>query len=167
MGRKMAEVKWAEDAEALYAQYRAERDVERRKRLQVLWLVRQGVGLGEAARQAGVGERSVARWLGWYRSGGVGEVLKRLPGHAAPGSASWLTQAQRDELVRRCAAGEFRSSGQVRDWVASRWGIEYKESGIQSMLIRLKIHPKVPRPQAAKADAAAQEGWKKGGSQMS
>lgn len=106
----------------------------------------------------------MARWLGWYRKGGLGEVLKRLPGHAAPGSASWLTQAQREELERRCAAGEFRSSGQVRDWVASHWGIEYKESGMQSLLARRKIHPKVPRPQAAKADAAAQERWKKGGS---
>ena len=167
MGRKMAEVKWAEEAEELYEQYRAEREVGRRTRLQVLWLVRQGVGLGEAARQAGVGERSVARWVGWYREGGLGEVLKRLPGHAAPGAQCWLTQEQRAEVAQRCAAGQFRSSGQVRDWVASHWGIEYRQTGMQSVLARLEIRPKVPRPQAAKADAAAQEGWKKGGSQLS
>lgn len=164
MGRKLGEVKWGESAEELYAQYCRERAVGRRKRLQVLWLVRQGVSLGEAARQAGVGERSVARWVVWYRAGGLDEVLDRLPGHAAVGSECRLTQQQRAELAQRCAAGEFRSSGQVRDWVASQWGVQYRQRGMQDVLARQKIHPKVPRPQAAKAEPAAQEGWKKGGS---
>lgn len=167
MARKIGEVKWAESADELYERYRAEADVGRRKRLQVLWLVRQGVNAEEAARQAGVGERSVTRWLAWYRARGLGEVLQRMPGHGARGSAGRLTKAQRDELRQRAAAGQFRSTGQVRDWVASHWGVNYRESGMYSVLARLKIHPKVARPQAAKADPTLQEEWKKGGSPLS
>ena len=164
MARKIGEVKWAESAAELYERYRSEAEVGRRKRLQVLWLIRQGVNADEAARQAGVGERSVTRWLAWYRAGGLEEILRRVPGHAAPGSVGWLTQTQHDELSQRAAAGQFRSTAQVRDWVQTHWGVEYRESGMYGVLARLKIHPKVARPQAAKADPALQEEWKKGGS---
>jgi hypothetical protein len=42
MGRTLQEIDWDESAEELYDRYRAERDLNRRKRWHVLWLVRQG-----------------------------------------------------------------------------------------------------------------------------
>jgi transposase len=167
MAGRIAEVKWAESADELYALYRAETDVGQRKRLQALWLVRQGMSAREAARQVGVGERTLLRWLVWYRAKGLSEVLGRVPGHGAPGSQCRLTAAQQEELMRRSSAGEFRSTGEVRDWVETHWKVRYRESGMYGVLARLTVHPKVPRPRAEKADPAAQEGWKKGGSEAS
>lgn len=163
MSREIERVEWGESAEELHARYRAERDVEPRKRLQALWLVRQGTSETEAAHQVGIGRRTLARWLGWYRAKGLAEVLRRVPGHGAPGSECRLTQEQQAELYRRSAAGEFRSTPQMRDWVEAQWGVCFRVSGMASVRERLKIHPKVPRPRAEKAEVAAQEGWKKGG----
>lgn len=74
-------IAWRESAEELYARYVAERDLTRRKRLQALWLVRQGRDEGAVSREAGVGRRSLQRWLGWYRADGLDAVLARVPGH--------------------------------------------------------------------------------------
>ena len=95
MGRTRQEIDWQESAEELYDHYRAERDVQRRKRLQVLWLVRQGRTATAAATEAGVGVRTVLRWLDWYRAAGLAEVLRRVPGHGARGAACWLSRSNR------------------------------------------------------------------------
>src|ERR687896_830075 len=76
---KPVAVAWAETAEELEQQYRAARDVERRKRLGALWRVRLGDRIPDAGRVVGVGRRTVDRWLGWYRQGGLREVLRRGP----------------------------------------------------------------------------------------
>lgn len=58
-------VDWQESGEALYARYRAAADVEQRKRLQALWLVRTGRTEQEAAKDVGVGRRTLTRLGGW------------------------------------------------------------------------------------------------------
>lgn len=73
-------IEWGESAEDLCERYRRARDVEERKRLQALWRVRQGEMEAEAAQQAGIGRRTLVRWLSWYRKGGLAEVLHRVPG---------------------------------------------------------------------------------------
>ncbi len=94
---KSVGVAWQESAEELERQYRAERDVERRKRLGALWRVRVGDRVADAGRILGVGERTVARWLEWYRAGGLGEVRRRIPGHGAVGQPHRLSAAQQAE----------------------------------------------------------------------
>ncbi len=155
-------IAWGESAQDLYARYCRARDVERRKRLQALWRVRRGETLAEAAHQAGIGRRTLARWLAWYRKGGLSEVLRRVPGHGAQGQPHWLSATQQEELIARCARGQFCTTAEVRAWVEQAWGIGYRDSGMYSVLARLGIHPKVPRPQAEKADPQAQDAWKKG-----
>jgi len=160
---KSVRVSWGETAEELRARYVAEGDVSRRKRLQALWLVRRGDGPTEAGRLAGVGTRTVERWLGWYRRGGLDEVLRRVPGHGTVGPACRLSAEQRRALVSACADGRFRTYDEARAWVATEYGVSYRPSGFWTVLARLGVHPKVPRPVAARADVAAQEAWKQGG----
>src|SRR5262245_30513048 len=96
---KPVAVEWAEAAEELERRYRAERDLERRKRLGALWRVRAGDRIPAAGRVVGVGSRTVDRWLGWYRHGGLREVLRRVPGHGAVGQPHRLGAAQQQELL--------------------------------------------------------------------
>jgi transposase len=162
MARALQTINWAESTEELYDRYRTERDLKRRKRLQVLWLVRRGTTATAAATQAGVGLRTVLRWLDWYRAGGRGEVLRRVPGHGARGLTCWLSAEQQAALLDQCRRGAFRTYGEAQRWVNREFEVSYRYDGIHTLLTRLGVHPKVPRPTAAKADPAVQEAWKKG-----
>jgi transposase len=156
-------VAWKETAEELERRYRAERDVERRKRLGALWLVRRKRRVAEAGRLAGVGERTVFRWLEWYRAEGLDGVLPRVPGHGARGAPHRLTAEQREVLLERAGRGDFRTFEEARAWVRDTYGVAYRPGGFWSALHRLGVHPKVPRPVAENADLAAPEAWKQGG----
>jgi transposase len=160
---KPVAVTWLETADELERRYRAERDVERRKRLGALWRVRVGDRVAQAGRLAGVGERTVFRWLGWYRAAGLAGVLRRVPGHGAVGQPHRLSPEQRAGVLARCAAGAFRTFEEARAWVEAEYGVAYRPGGFYTSLHRLGVRPKVPRPMAERADPAAREAWRSGG----
>lgn len=155
-------VAWTETADELYARFTGERDVRRRQRLQAFWLVRRGEPPREAARLAGVGQRSLERWLGWYRRGGLEATLCRVPGHGARGQPARLSPEQQQVLVEQAAHGACRTYHEARAWVEQTYGVVYRYKGMLTLLARLEVHPKVPRPQAVKADPAVQEAWTRG-----
>jgi transposase len=164
-GRKLT-VEWsaADDAASLYARYRRERRADVRPRLHGLWLVRTGRTTREVAEVLGVDERTVQRWLAWYRAGGLAPLEER---HASSqGAPSFLTVEQRAELADEVATGRFRTAAEIRQWVRERWDVEYTEGGMYALLTRLRCAPKVPRPVHEKADRLAQARWKKGGSRQ-
>jgi transposase len=162
-GRKLT-VEWsvADDAASLYAQYRRERRADVRPRLHGLWLVRTGRTTREVADVLGVDERTVQRWLAWYRAGGRAPLEGRHAG--SQGAPSFLTVEQRAELAEEVATGRFRTAAEIRAWIQERWGVSYTEGGMYALLTRLRCAPKVPRPVHEKADPRAQARWKKGGS---
>ena len=155
---------WQQSADELHERYRAERDLELRKRLGALWLVRRGESVSAAAQSMGVGRRTLTRWLSWYREGGLEEVLSRVPGHGALGNEGRLSEHQQQGLVERAGRGEFRTYEEARRWVEQEWGVKYRYKGMYAVLARLGVRPKVPRPAAQKADPKAQEAWKRGDS---
>jgi len=164
-GRKLT-VEWADgdDAASLYARYRRERRADVRPRLHALWLVRGGHTTRETAEVLGVDERTVQRWLAWYRAGGLTPLEERHAG--SQGAPSYLTPEQKTELAEEIATGRFRTAAEIRRWVQECWGASYTEGGMYAMLVRLRCAPKVPRPVHEKTDHLAQARWKKGGSRQ-
>ena len=162
-GRKLR-VEWAaeDDAASLYARYRRERRADVRPRLHGLWLVRTGKTTRDVAEVLGVDERTVQRWLAWYRAGGLAPLEERhAQGRGAP---SFLTPEQQNEVADEVATGRFRTAAEIRQWVQERWAVSYTEGGMYALLGRLRCAPKVPRPVHEKTDHLAQARWKKGGS---
>ena len=76
------EVTWRQEdtTEALKAGYQGERGIELRRRLHGLWLLRSGWRLRLAAAAVDVHYRTVQQWVGWYREGGVPEVVSHKMG---------------------------------------------------------------------------------------
>jgi transposase len=167
MTRQIAPINWKETPEELEQRFKQEKHVERRKRLQALWFVSQGKEVQQTAQEVGTARSSLTRWLNWYRTEGLESVLKRIPAFNAPGQTARLSKEQQKQLLFQCEQGRFRTYLEARTWVKEEFGIEYKYTGIYELLTRLGVHPKVPRPQAVKADDAKQLAWKKGGSKKS
>ena len=161
-GRRF-EVTWREEdtAEALKATYRGERDLELRTRLHGLWLLRSGWRLSSVAGVVGVHYRSVQRWVGWYRVGGVPNILSHKMG--GKGQEPFLTYEAQEQVAKEVGTGRFRTAGEIKDWITQQYGVTYTTGGIYSLMRRLRCAPKVPRPIHAKADQEQQASWKKGG----
>ena len=145
---------------ALKEAYLAEEVVSVRTRLHALWLIRSGWQIKAAAAAVGVAYRSAQRWVGWYRDGGLAEVVSRRMGGV--GQPRFLSEAQEGLLVEAVGSGRFRTAGEIVDWVESAYGVRFKGNSIYSVLDRLGCSPKVPRGRHEQADVSAQKRWKRG-----
>lgn len=152
---RSAPVAWSETAEELYELFMREEHLERRKRLQVLWLVRQGERIKEAGRAAGVAMPTVCRWLMWYRAGGLDMVLRRLPRYLSTGGRNRLDQTQKRMLLDRWAAGAFRTCDDARAWVRVEFGVEYRHHGLYSVFRRHGVRASGMGPPAREAKPVA------------
>ncbi len=159
-GRRLR-IAWQEDEVTLWQRYRSELDPDLRTRWHALWLLRQGRSVTETAALVGVHRRSVQRWLSWYRQGGLAAVAQHRQG-GRQGRTAYLTAEQQAHLTAETARGTIRTVGEAVRWVEQQFGVAYTAWGMRSVLQRLKIRKKVPRPLAAQADLAAQEAWKRG-----
>lgn len=163
MGGRPLRLTWHEDQDHLREQYRSERDPELRTRWHGLWLVRQGHSLTDAATLVGVNARTVRQWIAWYQDGGLAEVARHRHG-GRQGRMGRLTPAEQQALIKETERGALLSSGDAVAWVEQQFGKRYRSFGMRSLLHRLGLRKKVPRPLAEKAELAAQAAWKKGGS---
>jgi transposase len=116
--------------------------------------------MDKVAEAVGTDYRSVQRWVAWYRRGGLAEVqAHRMGGKGLP---AFLTAEQQEAVATEVASGRFRTAGEIRDWIASEYGVSYTLGGIYGLLDRLRCAPKVPRPIHAQADLKQQAAWKGG-----
>jgi transposase len=118
--------------------------------------------MDKVAEAVGTEYRSVQRWVAWYRRGGLAEVqAHRMGGRGLP---AFLTAEQQAAVATEVASGRFRTAAEIRDWIATEYGVSYTSGGIYGVLARLRCAPKVPRPIHVQADCEQQTAWKKGDS---
>jgi transposase len=157
------EIEWQDSVESLKKRYQAEKDVQKRRRLHALWLVRQNRTLSEVCEIIGVHYRTMQEWISWYRQGGIEEVVAhRHGGHSA--QERRLSVEQEGELKRKADAGEIRSIADGVKWAQESQQVTYTYWGMRHVFHRLQLKLKVPRPRNPQASADEQEAWKKGGS---
>lgn len=155
-------VDWQHTADELHTLFQAERDGKLRQRYQALWLVQAGrLTQEESAHVVGTTKGSVIRWVNWYREGGLAGVQAHRLG-VQGGVVARLSLEDQAILAGYAAAGEFACIADARQWAEGYFGVTYTYWGMRSLLDRLKIHAKVPRPVADGADRDAQAAWKKG-----
>jgi transposase len=158
-------IRWRPDdtAPMLRLRYLREKDPLVRTRLQLLWRVRRGDRLKEAAEHVGVSERAAQKWIAQYRTAGLRPI--NAPRRHGGGRTSPLSDAQWDQLRERLRGGTTRTAAQLVAWVRTAFGVSYRPDSLRYALHRHRIRLKVPRPRHIKSDPDAQEAWKKGGSQ--
>ncbi len=156
-------IEWQETEEDLYKLFAAERDVKKRQKLQLLWLVKTGNSLRESCRVAAINERTGQRYLKWYREGGVSNVLNRQYGGDQGKQTGFLTKEQQEMLKAEANAGKIKTIWEGIEWVRDKYKVEYSYGGMRGVFKRMRLKKKVPRKQHIKSDAQAQDAWKKGG----
>jgi transposase len=129
-------VTWNETAEEFKEMLDKERDQRRRARLHAFWMLRQGKRISDVTELVGADYRTVQRWVAWYRVGGLDSVLRRTPGHAAPGRRSKLTAEQTQALLTEQEAGHFRTIRDAVDWTANTFGVDFTYTGMHAHLRR-------------------------------
>ena len=106
----------------------------------------------------------VDEWVGRYRAGGVDALMPKKQ----PGRARRLDAEQERQLCEQLDAGPAAASGRsaftgrdVRDLIARQFGKAYSLNGAYRLMHRLGYSWLMPRPRHPKADAAAEEAFKK------
>jgi transposase len=165
MARKLV-VDWQEEAETLRELYLHERDGPLRTRLHALWLLRTGRTYGAVAELLGVSLRALQNWVAWYRKGGLAELQRRRQGGARSSGSCRLSSEQQEGLRQFTREGTCFRVADAQAFVQREYGVSYSYWGMWKLLHRLRLRPKRPRPQAAKASPEAQAAWK-GGAQTS
>lgn len=154
--------------EELGRRYRAARDRVERSHLQGVWLLRQGLSVGEVARVMGFSERWVAEIVRRYNVDGPEGLGDRRRGNA--GAKPLLDEAQRAELAQALQgappAGGLWNGPKVAAWIAARTGQAIHPQRGWDYLIKLGFSLKRPRPRHVRADPEAQAAFKKGAAGM-
>jgi transposase len=152
----------AESEEELAAAERRLRGRPPAARVRLLRLLKAGEAatLGAGARLVGYSPRQVARWWAAYRAGGLGALTRERP---RPGKASRLTAEALAGLEAEMRAGRIATLEDARRYLRDRWGIEYASlNGVWWQLRKHRIKLKTGRRRHRKADAAAQEAFRRG-----
>jgi transposase len=135
-----------ETTEELKTLLKAERDVKRAQRLQMLYLFasKQVKTRKAAATLLGVHRETLGDWLTLYQTGGR-EGLLTL--YVAPGKAPSVTpevETQLREALSKPAG--FASYGEIQEWLWQNQGIRLAYSTVHALVrYKLKARPKVAR----------------------
>ena len=129
-------VTWKDSPDELKARLEKERDPRRKARLQAFTMLRDGKRISDVSDAVGADYRTIQRWVSWYRTGGLDAVLKRTPGHAAPGRRSKLSADQTRALLEAYEDGQFRTIRDAVAWASDTYGVDFTYTGMHAHLRR-------------------------------
>lgn len=141
-----------ESADALHQRMKQEKDLQKRQRLQALYLAASGRAhhRQEIANLLGVHRHSVAAWFEAYAEGGVDQMLSyQIP---RPPLRQRITAPALTALQEKLQDPHgFAGYHQIRLWLAEEHQVTLAYSSVHA-LVRYKLHakPKRPRPSHAK-----------------
>jgi len=144
--------------------YRTEADARLARRIQAVWLARQGLTCRAVMDVTGAAQRTVFDWIAKYNRGGIDELLDR----PRSGRPTFLDAEQMKQLAERIEAGPVEkdivsvfNAATVDQLVEKEFGVLYSLRGIQLLLGRMGFSYLCPRPVHEKSDPKAQEAFKK------
>lgn len=152
--------------EELEQRYRRAKDPVARSHWHILWLLASGLPTAEVARLSRYSVNWVREIARRYREAGPAGVGDRR--HGNPGAAPLLERAQQEQL--RAALGGPAPDGGiwtgrgVAAWIGAAIGRPVDPARGWEGMRRLGFTPQRPRPRETRADPAAQDAFKKGGS---
>jgi transposase len=127
----MAQLKFSEaDQQALHKERFEHPHPRVQQRMEVLWLISQGLVYSEAARLAGVSEATVDRYVAIYRQGGL-EALREL--NWGKSSVSEL-MAHRDSLEESFRKNPPHTVAEACQRIKDETGVERKPTQVRAFL---------------------------------
>lgn len=158
------------DIEAAELRRLARREADGRVAARLLGLanVLDGMSREAAARAAGMDRQTLRDWVHRFNAEGVAGLLDQ----PRSGRPVWLTEGQQATLKAIVLRGPDPDRDGVSSWrivdlcriAEERFGVTYGEAGMLRLVKSLNLSWQKTRPSHPKADAAAQERFKKGGS---
>jgi transposase len=151
------------ERDELERRYRQATDPVTRSQWQILWLVAQGHSTQQIIASTGYSKTWICTIVQRYNTDGPDRVGDRR--HTNPGAVALLSDAQLTELEKALDGpapdGGIWSGPKVAKWMADKLGRKIHLQRGWEVLVRLGYRSYVPRPQHAKANAAAQEQFQK------
>lgn len=151
--------------EELRQRYRAAKDPIELRRWQLIWLVSQKRTLKQASEVVGLNYDYAREVLKAYNQGGVEALRNRQQERRAPTPKRLLSAAQEAELkeaLKQAPDDEGKwTSRKVAQWISEKLSRKVRPQRGWDYLKRLGYVRRKPRPRHVKADAEAQETFKK------
>jgi len=151
-------------AASLAATAKKEKDARVRTRISAMRMILLKKTVPEVAESLALGERQLRRWVHRFNS----EGLSGLRDHPHPGQPPKLSTVEVEKFkdrIRKGATDRDRVCAlrgkDIQRILSEEFGAKYSLRGTYFLLHRLNFCSLVPRPRHPKADAAAQDEFKK------
>lgn len=119
----------------------------------------KGMNQVAVGKLLGVYQSTISDWHKRYKNGGLDGLFDK----PRPGKIKTLTPKEEEKIKERCLADHqgLKTSGQVLDYMAKHFHKTMTVSGVNKMLLRLKIVRRVPRPVHQKNNPELSRKWKR------
>jgi transposase len=136
----------------LRALHRTLRDKRLAYRVNAVVLLGSGWTAAEVAQALLVDETTIRNWFHKYQQGGEEELLALL----YQGKTPRLDETQQAELAKHLDENTYRTSRDIRRYIAKTYKVKYSPTGVKELLHRLNFVYKKPKHVPGKLDPEKQ-----------